>query len=92
MQEFPKEEDPAESTVLHVPRGPTASIVYAPGYCLTEAFAQMILSALKAAAVDVGTAEAILGHSSGSISYDLYGAGSAVQVHRIAEALKVALT
>ena len=46
-----------------------------------------LASALKAAEVPVGTAEAILGHSSGSISYDLYGAGSAVQVERMAEAL-----
>lgn len=46
-----------------------------------------LAGALKAAEVPVGTAEAILGHSSGSISYDLYGAGSAVQVERMAEAL-----
>nr|WP_240518014.1 tyrosine-type recombinase/integrase [Pseudomonas fragi] len=50
-----------------------------------------LAGALKAAEVPVGTAEAILGHSSGSISYDLYGAGSAVQVERMADALKVAL-
>ena len=49
-----------------------------------------LAGALKAAEVPVGTAEAILGHSSGSISYDLYGAGSAVEVGRMAEALKVA--
>jgi hypothetical protein len=42
---------------------------------------------MKAAEVPVGTAESILGHSSGSISYDLYGAGSAVEVGRMAEAL-----
>ena len=47
--------------------------------------------ALKAAEVPVGTAESILGHSSGSISYDLYGAGSAVEIGRMAEALKTAL-
>jgi integrase len=46
--------------------------------------------ALKAAAVDVGIAEEIMGHSSGSISYDLYGAGSAVEVSRMAEALRKA--
>ena len=50
-----------------------------------------LAGALKAAEVPVGTAESILGHSSGSISYDLYGAGSAVEVGRMAEALKTAL-
>ena len=50
-----------------------------------------LAGALKAAEVPVGTAESILGHSSGSISYDLYGAGSAVEVGRMADALKVAL-
>lgn len=35
--------------------------------------------------------ESILGHSSGSIRYDLYGAGSGVEVTRMAEALKTAL-
>ncbi|WP_315903194.1 tyrosine-type recombinase/integrase [Pseudomonas iridis] len=50
-----------------------------------------LAGALKAAAVPVGTAESILGHASGSISYDLYGAGSGVQVVRMAEALKTAL-
>jgi len=38
----------------------------------------------------VGTAESIVGHSSGSISYDLYGAGIAVEIGRMAEALKAA--
>jgi integrase len=46
-----------------------------------------LAGALKAAEVPVGTAESILGHVSGSISYDLYGAGSAVEVGRMAEAL-----
>lgn len=50
-----------------------------------------LAGALKAAEVPVGTAESILGHASGSISYDLYGAGSAVQVGRMANALKTAL-
>ncbi|WP_439820850.1 tyrosine-type recombinase/integrase [Pseudomonas sp. HLG18] len=50
-----------------------------------------LAGALKAAEVPVGTAESILGHSSGSISYDLYGAGSAVEIGRMAEALRVAL-
>lgn len=50
-----------------------------------------LAGALKAAEVPVGTAESILGHASGSISYDLYGAGSAVEVTRMAEALRVAL-
>lgn len=31
-----------------------------------------------------------MGHSSGSISYDLYGAGGAVEVSRMAEALSKA--
>jgi len=43
--------------------------------------------ALKAVAIPVGTTESILGHSSGSISYDLYGAGASVEVGRMAEAL-----
>lgn len=47
--------------------------------------------ALKAVATPVGTTESILGHASGSISYDLYGAGSAVEIGRMAEALKTAL-
>ena len=46
-----------------------------------------LAGALKAAEVPVGTAESILGHASGSISYDLYGAGSGVEVTRMAEAL-----
>ena len=50
-----------------------------------------LAGALKAAEVPVGTAESILGHASGSISYDLYGAGSGVEVTRMAEALKTAL-
>ena len=50
-----------------------------------------LAGALKAAEVPVGTAESILGHASGSISYDLYGAGSGVEVARMAEALKTAL-
>lgn len=50
-----------------------------------------LAGAMKAAEVPVGTAESILGHSSGSISYDLYGAGSAVQIRRMAAALKEAL-
>ena len=50
-----------------------------------------LAGALKAAEVPVGTAEAILGHSSGSISYDLYGAGSAVEVGRMADGLVKAL-
>lgn len=50
-----------------------------------------LAGALKAAEIPVGTAESILGHASGSISYDLYGAGSAVEVGRMAEALIEAL-
>lgn len=50
-----------------------------------------LAGALRAAEIPVGTAESILGHASGSISYDLYGAGSAVEVGRMAETLKTAL-
>ncbi|MDY7566253.1 tyrosine-type recombinase/integrase [Pseudomonas sp. RTC3] len=50
-----------------------------------------LAGAMKAVEVPVGTAESILGHASGSISYDLYGAGSAVEMGRMAEALKEAL-
>lgn len=46
-----------------------------------------LAGAMKAAEVPVGTAESILGHASGSISYDLYGAGSAVEIGRMAQAL-----
>ena len=46
-----------------------------------------LAGALKAAEIPVGTAESILGHASGSISYDLYGAGSTVEVPRMAGAL-----
>lgn len=46
---------------------------------------------MKAAEIPVGTTESILGHSSGSISYDLYGAGASVEVGRMAVALKAAL-
>lgn len=50
-----------------------------------------LAGALKAAEVPLGTAQEILGHSSGSITFDLYGAGRSVQIQRMAEALKVAL-
>jgi integrase len=46
-----------------------------------------LAGAMKAAEVPLGTAQEILGHSSGSITFDLYGSGRAVQVHRMAEAL-----
>lgn len=50
-----------------------------------------LAGALKAVATQVEINEAILGHASGSISNDLYGAGSSVEVGRMAEALKTAL-
>ena len=50
-----------------------------------------LAGALKAAEVPIGTAESILGHASGSISYDLYGAGASVEVGRMAEALSRSL-
>jgi len=48
--------------------------------------------ALKRKAIPLGIAQEILGHSSGSITFDLYGSGRAVQVARLAEALRDALT
>jgi len=50
-----------------------------------------LAGALKAVATQVEINEAILGHASGSISNDLYGAGSSVEVARMAAALKTAL-
>jgi len=50
-----------------------------------------LAGALKAVATQVEINEAILGHASGSISNDLYGAGSSVEVRRMAEAMKTAL-
>jgi len=49
-----------------------------------------LAGAFKAAEVPMGTAQEVLGHSSGAITYDLYGSGRAVQVGRMAEALKSA--
>ncbi|MEX5547249.1 tyrosine-type recombinase/integrase [Pseudomonas pergaminensis] len=51
-----------------------------------------LAGAMKAAEVHEGTAQGILGHSSGSITFDLYGSGRSVQVHRMASAIKSALT
>ncbi len=50
-----------------------------------------LAGAMKAAEVHEGTAQGILGHSSGSITFDLYGSGRSVQVHRMASAIKAAL-
>jgi len=50
-----------------------------------------LAGALKAAEVPMGTAQEILGHSSGSLAFDLYGAGRAVQIGRMVEALTGAL-
>ncbi|SED25570.1 Site-specific recombinase XerD [Pseudomonas mohnii] len=50
-----------------------------------------LAGALKAVATQVEINEAILGHASGSISNDLYGAGSSVEIGRMADALKTAL-
>lgn len=50
-----------------------------------------LAGALKAVATQVEITEAILGHASGSISNDLYGAGSSVEVGRMAAALVKAL-
>lgn len=46
---------------------------------------------LKAAATPEVISQAITGHSSGSITYDLYGAAGTVQLGRMAEALTAAL-
>ncbi|ETK18186.1 integrase family protein [Pseudomonas sp. FH4] len=51
-----------------------------------------LAGAMKAAEVHEGTAQGILGHSSGSITFDLYGSGRSVQVHRMASAIKAALS
>ncbi|KAA0973243.1 tyrosine-type recombinase/integrase, partial [Pseudomonas sp. ANT_J28] len=50
-----------------------------------------LAGAMKAAEVPLGAAQSILGHSSGSITFDLYGSGRAVQVRRMAEELVRAL-
>ncbi|KTT07562.1 integrase [Pseudomonas oryzihabitans] len=49
-----------------------------------------LAGSLKAAGVPVATAQEILGHASGSISYDLYGAGANVRVEVMTKALKQA--
>jgi integrase len=46
---------------------------------------------MKAAEVPLGIAQSVLGHSSGSITFDLYGAGRTAQTTRMAEALRDAL-
>ncbi|MFL1565160.1 tyrosine-type recombinase/integrase [Pseudomonas sp. O64] len=50
-----------------------------------------LAGAMKAVEVSEGTAQAVLGHSSGSITFDLYGSGRSVQVQRMASAIKTAL-
>ncbi|WET13024.1 tyrosine-type recombinase/integrase [Pseudomonas sp. D3] len=50
-----------------------------------------LAGAMKAVEVNEGTAQGVLGHSSGSITFDLYGSGRSVQVQRMAVAIKVAL-
>ncbi|WP_443691786.1 tyrosine-type recombinase/integrase [Pseudomonas sp.] len=50
-----------------------------------------LAGSLKAAEVPVGTAQEILGHSSGTLAFDRYGAGRSVQMGRMAEALEKAL-
>lgn len=47
-------------------------------------------SDLKAAGVSVGIAQAILGHSSGSLAFDLYGGNAAASRGLMVEALKLA--
>lgn len=48
-----------------------------------------LASDLKASGCPLGTAQEILGHSSGSISYDLYGGGAGVDLERLVKALLV---
>lgn len=50
-----------------------------------------LAGAMKAAEVPLGTAQEVLGHSSGSITFDLYGAGRSVQIQRMVQAIKAAL-
>ena len=47
--------------------------------------------ALKASEAPLGISQEITGHSSGSITYDLYGAAGVVKVSRMAEVLRAAL-
>jgi hypothetical protein len=46
---------------------------------------------LKAAEVHAGTVQELLGHSSGTLAFDLYGSSRSVQIGRLVEALRVAL-
>lgn len=46
-------------------------------------------SDLKAAGVSVGIAQAILGHSSGSLAFDPYGGNAAASRDLMAEALRL---
>ena len=46
-----------------------------------------LASDLKAAAVRVGIVQSILGHSSGAIAFDRYGANAAASLDLMAEAL-----
>lgn len=49
-------------------------------------------SLMKSKAIPLVAAQAILGHSSQSITYDLYGGDETLEVDRMAEALKVAFS
>lgn len=48
-----------------------------------------LASDLKTAGVPLGTAQEILGHSSGSISYDLYGGAAKSDLKRLGDALRL---
>jgi integrase len=50
-----------------------------------------LAGAMKAAEVPVGTVQEVLGQSSGTLAFDLYGASRSVQMGRMVEALKLAL-
>ena len=49
-----------------------------PVEVIAEMLCDLLRGALKAAEDPAGTAEESIGHSSGSISYELHGVGSAV--------------
>lgn len=64
---------------------------YAPGDDLSyHSLRHSLASLMKSQGVAVGLAEAILGHSSQSITFDHYGGGEKVGVEKLANALKLA--
>lgn len=51
-----------------------------------------LASLLKAEGVPLGIAQAVLGHSSNSITFDLYGGSQQVAIHKMEEALREAFS